>query len=85
MSFSSNVKTIPVSYSRKFEGLFNSLNYDYVINGRKETTTSAFENTLHYISNGDDLFNKQIESLKIISEKNNQFVESISKLLTDLD
>lgn len=84
-AFSSNVKTIPVSYSRKFEGLFNSLNYDYVINGRKETTTSAFENTLHYISNGDDLFNKQIESLKIISEKNNQFVESISKLLTDLD
>ena len=28
---------IPISYSRKFEGLYKSLNYDYVVNGKTET------------------------------------------------
>ena len=48
-AFSSNVATIPVSYSRKFEGLFNSLNYEYVINGRTESTNSAFDKTIEYV------------------------------------
>lgn len=48
-SFSSGVATIPVSYSRKFEGLFNSLGYDYLIHGKEDTTMDAFKKTIEFV------------------------------------
>ena len=80
-SFSSGVVTIPISYSRKFEGLFNSLNYDYVINGRTETTESAYFKIIQYIENLDILRNIQAQSLEIIEEKNIVFSNSIRDVL----
>ena len=81
-AFSSGVVTIPVSYSRKFEGLFNSLNYEYVINGRKETTESAYFKILQYIEDFDILGNIQEKSMEIVKEKNNKFSNSINDVLT---
>ena len=37
-AFSAGVADIPFSYSRKFEGLFNSLDYSYVVHGCTDTT-----------------------------------------------
>ena len=82
-AFSSDVVTIPISYSRKFEGLFNSLNYEYVINGREETTESAYLKILQYIEDFDKLRNIQEKSLEIIKEKNNKFSNSIRNVLTN--
>ena len=80
-AFSSDVVTIPISYSRKFEGLFHSLNYEYVINGREETTESAYLKVLQFIEDYDDLKNIQARSLEIIKEKNNKFARSIRNVL----
>ena len=82
-AFSSDVVTIPISYGRKFEGLFNSLNYEYVINGREETTESAYLKILQYIEDFDKLRNIQEKSLEIIKEKNNKFSNSIRNVLTN--
>ena len=82
-AFSSDVVTIPISYSRKFEGLFNSLNYEYVINGREETTESAYLKILQYIEDFDKLRNIQEKSLEIIKDKNNKFSNSIRNVLTN--
>ena len=76
-SFSSNVITIPISYSRKFEGLFNSLNYKYVINGKNEDVDSALKKVKEYLNNADKLKEQQDRSLKIIDEKCNSFIKSI--------
>ena len=80
-AFSSGVVTIPVSYSRKFEGLFNSLDYKYVINGREETTESAYNKILRYIEDFAKLENIQDKSLEIIEEKNYKFLHSIRDVL----
>lgn len=80
-AFSSGVATIPVSYSRKFEGLFNSLNYEYVINGRKETTESAYCKIIHYIENYGTLRCIQEKSMSIIKNKNVAFSNSIKSVL----
>ena len=82
-AFSSGVVTIPISYSRKFEGLFNSLNYEYVINGREETTESAYLKILQYIDDFDKLKKIQEKSVEIIKEKNNKFSNSIRNVLTN--
>lgn len=80
-SFSSGVVTIPISYSRKFEGLFNSLNYEYVINGREETTESAYYKILRYIEEFDKLRYKQEKSMELIKERNYSFLNSIRNVL----
>lgn len=82
-AFSSGVVTIPISYSRKFEGLYNSLNYEYVINGKEEITESAYVKILQYIDEFNKLRNMQEKSVKIIKEKNNRFSNSIRSVLTN--
>lgn len=82
-SFSSKVVTIPISYSRKFEGLFGSLKYPYVVNARKESTDSAFELILSYIGKKSDLAVAQCNSMKIIDEKNKKFSNNILELFKE--
>ena len=81
-SFSSGVVTIPISYSRKFEGLYQSLNYDYVVNGKTETTDSAFLKVLRYIEERQTLKEAQDRAMMIIQEKNKLFIDSLRALLT---
>ncbi len=80
-SFSSGVVTIPISYSRKFEGLFGSLNYPYVINAKQESTDSAYSLINNYVKDEKNLYNAQKSSLEIIKSKNEIFKESIYQLL----
>lgn len=68
-AFSSGVPVIPFSYSRKFEGLFNSLEYPFLIHGKEDATSYALEKTLDYINNKDQL-KQQIESSTEIVTKN---------------
>lgn len=84
-AFSSGVVTIPVSYSRKFEGLFNSFNYEYVINGKTENTESALNKTIEYIDKNDELKKMQDKSLKIIEEKKNEFITSLESIINDMN
>lgn len=79
-AFSSEVPTIPVSYSRKFEGLFNSLNYKYTINCRELTTNAALEQTLCYIKDVEQLKNAVELSQTIIRAKCENL---LTKLISD--
>jgi colanic acid/amylovoran biosynthesis protein len=54
-AFSSGVATIPFSYSRKFEGLFGSLDYPYIIEGTKNDTDTAVKQTMQWIYDKDQL------------------------------
>ena len=80
-AFSAGVLTIPVSYSRKFEGLFNSLEYEYVINGKTEDSESAFNKTLQYIENRKELLETQKKSQKLIEDKKKSFIISLEKVI----
>ena len=80
-SFSSGVVTIPISYSRKFEGLYNSLNYPYIINARAESTDSAFKNIRKFIQEKEKLAERQRDAAKLIQTENTYFAESIGNLL----
>ena len=54
-ALSSGVPVIPFSYSRKFEGLFNQLEYPFVIHGNSVNTESALNESIEYIKNINDL------------------------------
>lgn len=80
-AFSSGVVTIPVSYSRKFEGLFGSLDYRYVINAKKEDTESAYDLIVEYLKKNEELSASQKKALRIIDQKNSIFINSISNII----
>ena len=46
---SSGVSTIPISYSRKFEGLFETLGYNVSVDGRKLNTDEAVNKIKSYL------------------------------------
>ena len=74
-AFSTGVPVIPFSYSRKFEGLFESLHYNYVIHGKESSTFDAINTTLSYIERKDDLKKDMMLGLRLV-ENSNEFIKS---------
>ena len=54
-AFSSGVPVVPVAYSRKFIGLFGSLGYDTLVDGKADSTDAAIERILTGFAARDQL------------------------------
>lgn len=80
-AFSTGVVTVPFSYSHKFEGLYSTLDYPYVIKAREMDTREAFDMTMEYINNSEPLVQAQINSQKFIEEHLRQFKEKVEEIL----
>ena len=78
-AFSSGVPVISVAYSKKFEGLYKSLDYNYFIDARKEKAESAIDKTIDLVNKVDDLAETQKKSLEKVQKKLNEFDNYIEK------
>lgn len=79
-SFSSGVPTIPIAYSRKFEGVFGSVGYDINIDCKKLDTETAVCETITLIENYSDISDKMQSSLKLAKDR----IEDYKLVLTDI-
>ncbi len=84
-AFSAGVPVIPFAYSRKFEGLYGSIGYDYIVDGCKLSTNEALEKTIAMIDNREKLKNNLKKSLNIIVEKNEVFYSEIKNLQGEIN
>jgi polysaccharide pyruvyl transferase WcaK-like protein len=84
-ALSAGVPVIPFSYSRKFEGLFQSLDYEYVIGGTKMSTEESIIRTLDWITDVDKLSISVQKCQENIDVKNVCLLEEYSNLLSDLN
>ena len=66
-AFSSNVATIPFSYSKKFIGLYAGVNYPYYIDAKSLSTEDAVAQTLQYIHEDKVLLEAIGKSLKLVN------------------
>lgn len=80
-AFSTGVITIPLSYSRKFEGLFNSLSYNFLINGKEDDSNTAMNKIKTFISDTSELKKSQKNAYKLIEENNEKFINSLRKIM----
>ncbi len=80
-AFSAGVPVVPFSYSRKFEGLYNDLNYNYCIDGKKLDTNAAIEKTMMCIENRDLLLRSLMDSKRLVNEKLNFFRKELNRIL----
>ena len=83
-AFSAGVITIPTGYSRKFKGLYDSIEYPYVIDLQNMTTSEAIEKTLEYIENSYMLEKQIMESKMLIDLKNGKNKELFTEILLDI-
>lgn len=83
-ALSSYVVTIPISYSRKFEGLFESIGYDYVIHACKWNTDESLENTWNYIRGYKDIKAYVIKANQTAREKNKVFKKDVRIIMEQL-
>ena len=67
-ALSSGVPCIPLSYSKKFEGLFGNLEYPYVVSAIKENTSTALKITKEYICQLSDLESSRKSSMDKVGE-----------------
>lgn len=77
-AFSSGVATIPFAYSRKFNGLYNSLGYPYIIDGKREDTNNAVNMTLEYVENKEMLLDASSESMIRVKSKLKDFLKDLT-------
>lgn len=81
-SFSSGVPTVAVSYSRKFEGLFGSMNYPYVVHGNEETIEEAENHIINWFNQRDIIKKQLLKSNSIIENSLLFFETELTKILT---
>lgn len=83
-AISQGIPVIPFSYSRKFEGLFSSIDYPFVIDGRKENTIDAVNKTIAYIEARKELFNYSVRSSLTVKEIIEDFQNELEQLINEI-
>ncbi len=83
-AYSSGVAAIPFSYSRKFEGLYESLGYPYVISGTVISTDEAAEKTMEFIDNREQLRQNIIDNSSVLEKKKEFMMKEYARLITAL-
>lgn len=83
-AFSSGVCSLPFAYSRKFAGVYNDLDYRYVIDGQKEDTDTALKQTIDLINNY--LFIEMVSSkaMEKVMKNANLFIDDLNNTLEKL-
>lgn len=80
-AFSSGVATIPLAYSKKFEGLFEALDYKAIVDLRKLNDDEAVDLVMKYILSYKELQKKVIKSKELIDLKFGLLCDTLEKYL----
>lgn len=83
-AFSSGVPVVPISYSRKFEGLFGSLDYACVVPHTGMITTDAEVFVLDAIEHRDDLKKEVAAGLTQVAARLDSYRTVLRQLFTEI-
>lgn len=83
-AFSTKVPFVAVSYSRKFQGLYDSLDYRYIIDGKKTSTQLALEETKNYIDIISQIDNDLKQSVQNAEKHISYFIDQLRLILINL-
>lgn len=84
-ALSSECAVIPFAYSRKFNGLYETLNYPYVVDGKNVDTSTALQYTKKYISELNLLTNNVHDSYMLANERIDKFNDVLKQMIKELE
>lgn len=79
-AFSSNVPVLPYAYSRKFKGLFETLNYNYILEAKESNLIEARKITHDFLSNIDSIESQ----MRMLNTKNKSLSKTYHEALKDV-
>ncbi|NBN62397.1 polysaccharide pyruvyl transferase family protein [Pannonibacter tanglangensis] len=83
-AYSAGVPIVPIAYSRKFNGLFGTLNYPYFIDGKATNTDAAFANIVDWYERRVELIAAIEASRPFISQRLSAYEDQIVAILQQL-
>lgn len=83
-AFSAQVPVIPIAYSRKFNGLFGTLGYAHIVDGRVMDTNSAFAMVVKGYEERTMLASKIEPGLAIARQRLDAYEERLSAILSEV-
>lgn len=83
-AFSSGVITIPFAYSRKFQGLYDNLGYNYYVDGTKESTEECVGKVLRWVDHPIELQEKQRLAMDEIQKNLDGFKSELRALVSNI-
>ena len=83
-AMSSGVPVIPVSYSRKFEGLYSTLDYRYCVSLENMDTGECLDTTITYLKSIQNIKQDQISALQIAKKKLESMIFELSDYIHQL-
>lgn len=82
-AFSSGVPVVPVSYSRKFEGLFGAMGYDWLVNARGMDTDTALARILDALERRAELAAAIAAASPVIDAGIETYVDALTGLFAE--
>ncbi|SNB52794.1 Polysaccharide pyruvyl transferase family protein WcaK [Rhodoblastus acidophilus] len=83
-AYSAGVPVAPIAYSRKFNGLFKTLDYPYFIDGKVTATAEAFAKITRWFERRDELAAAIEASRSLIDERLQHYEDSIAAHLASV-
>jgi colanic acid/amylovoran biosynthesis protein len=83
-AYSAGVPVVPIAYSRKFNGLFGTLNYPYFIDGKATTNEKAVAEIVGWFRDRATLKAAIEMSRSIIDERLQRYEDSIGQILASI-
>jgi colanic acid/amylovoran biosynthesis protein WcaK/AmsJ len=80
-AYSAKVPVVPIAYSRKFNGLFNTLGYEFYVDGKADTTDGALEKILNAFEKRDSLKLEIEKGLKIAEDRLKRYEDRLVQIL----
>jgi len=80
-AYSAEVPVVPIAYSRKFNGLFNTLGYEFFVDGKADTTDGALEKILIAFEQRDTLKLEIEKGLKIAEDRLKRYEDRLVQIL----
>ena len=84
-AFSAGVPVIPISYSRKFEGLYGAIGYDHCIDCSKESVDSALDRILEKINLRVQLEANRKQALNVALNRNSIYNDRLKSVLIQIN
>lgn len=83
-AFSSGTPVVPIAYSRKFNGLFNTLGYPHFVDGRAVNTETALRQTMAAFDDRPRLASDIQAGLKVAHARLDRYVDAMADILAKL-
>ncbi|MBX7515100.1 polysaccharide pyruvyl transferase family protein [Qipengyuania sp. GH38] len=83
-AFSSHTPVVPIAYSRKFNGLFGTLDYPHFVDGKTASTDEAFATITEACEKRAELSNAMVRGSKIADSRLDAYEDTLARIIGEI-